>query len=596
MTCENLVPRSLFDAEVARLRAEIEALKNAGLNERQKKQAGAISTGIAQTAVNAGIQLFAVSQLPGIVNGVVSPAIKASEGKVISLAERRAAKAIAARVAPIEKAVGGFTGEISTLTKKVNGAVSTTVKNSKILSGLQSTFSKFAAKVTPILAKLAPFLRALEILFTAISVYQIIQLVRRMNNQERLMSALYAALTFAGGRLLSAAYVAGLEQKINAVGVQQKLDTTRIIGHVSGQHTQTREKIDANTNVIRSEHDRTRAGNAGQHTQTREKIDANTNVIRSEHDKTRAQNVTQHDTTRSLFSKSIEGIRAQMASFYAAIMAAIANIGSTINQTAFAPVMTKLDAVLAAIATLQNKTLERFTKLWDYMKMDRVMNVLTTAATIHNAAMLSRNLAVSLIDTIGETLGMIGLKDADGNSFDLNSILGKTAESLVVQIIGNEAYQGLSKTWRESNRIISAGAAVVMSLKSAQWAIAEGIETLQMWVARIGNGLEDDGVVTDRKYPWMREQTNVKRYAGLDKFNNALETAEGVTDNLYLTVSAGVEIGDAVTELRTTSAALKTELETAETEQEAQQTLNENNSEPPTITDEDLAEFEPEGE
>lgn len=288
---------------------------------------------------------------------------------------------------------------------------------------------------------------------------------------------------------------------------------------------------------------------------------------------------------KGLLNKILQRLDAFNVALSARVSAQLSGVSRSV-----AGVASKLD-------TLQNQMLDKFNKLWEYTKMDRVLNVITTAAVIHNSAMLSRNLLVSLVDTVGETLALIGLKDPDGNAYNIGEIISNGAESLIVSIVGQEYFEELSDKWHKSNRIISAAAGVVMALRSVQWAIAEGIETIGTWIARIGNGLEDEGVVSDRKWPWMNErQVNIGKFAGLEKFNNGLETAEEITENIYMTVAAGEEIKESVTLARESTNTFNEVLAEEDATETEAQTQRETDSDSPEPTPEDLAEHEPEPE
>lgn len=247
--------------------------------------------------------------------------------------------------------------------------------------------------------------------------------------------------------------------------------------------------------------------------------------------------------------------------------------------------ISKLDALTGALN-------EKFNKTWEYLKLDRVLNLISTAASIHNAAMLSRNVLGSLVDSFSGILSIVGLRDAEGNPYDLGSQISDGIESLIISMIGAEAAQGISEQWNKWNRIISAGAAVVMAVRSVQWALAEGIEIIGNWVAQIGNGLREGGAVNDRQWPWMKEGIKIKQFSRVEKFNEGLESAENITNQIYATVAAGVEIGQTVNEVRNAKSNFDSTLATETTE--ADQDFDQRNaeSEAPEIENIDLVKIE----
>ncbi|MCZ8056094.1 MAG: hypothetical protein O9329_15400 [Microcystis sp. LE19-12.2C] len=111
---------------------------------------------------------------------------------------------------------------------------------------------------------------------------------------------------------------------------------------------------------------------------------------------------------------------------------------------------------------------DRFTKLWNSRVIDRALNLMSVGASLHNAIMLSRDLGTTLIETTGNVLAAVGIKNADGEAFDFNTIIGETVENFVKSAVGSENYTKLKQTWVKANRILTAGANLIDSVRSMQ--------------------------------------------------------------------------------------------------------------------------------
>ncbi|TRV02914.1 MAG: hypothetical protein EWV41_19775 [Microcystis wesenbergii Mw_MB_S_20031200_S109] len=168
---------------------------------------------------------------------------------------------------------------------------------------------------------------------------------------------------------------------------------------------------------------------------------------------------------------------------------------------------------------------DRFLKLWNSRVIDRALNLMAVGASLHNAIMLSRDLGATLIETTGNVLSAVGIKDADGEAFDFNTIIGETVENFVKSAVGEENYTKLKQTWVKANRILTAGANLIDSVRSMQNTIIEAQEVVGGWVAKIGNGLSQDGIVNDDTIDWMPEKPNFK-----NPFLRAQETIENLTE------------------------------------------------------------------
>ncbi|MEM1369925.1 MAG: hypothetical protein AAGG02_18350 [Cyanobacteria bacterium P01_H01_bin.15] len=254
----------------------------------------------------------------------------------------------------------------------------------------------------------------------------------------------------------------------------------------------------------------------------------------------------------------------------------------------------KIDRLSSAVNKFQSKVFRKFDQTWDFLKLDRVLNLINTAVGLHNAAMLSRNLAESIVGAFDGIFALTGLKDAEGNPFKLSGQIADGIEGLIDATIGQEAAQGISERWNRWNRIISAAAGVVMAVRSVQWAIAEGVEIVGDWIAKIGNGLREGGAVEDRQWPWMKEGLEIKQFSRLNRFNDGLESAENITNQVYATVSAGVEIGDAVNEVRESKQRFDQQLAIEEEQAEAELAQRNLESQSPNLVPSDLIRFEAE--
>jgi hypothetical protein len=168
---------------------------------------------------------------------------------------------------------------------------------------------------------------------------------------------------------------------------------------------------------------------------------------------------------------------------------------------------------------------DKFTKLWNSRVIDRALNLMAVGASLHNAIMLSRDLGTTLIETTGNVLAAVGIKNADGEAFDFNTIIGQTVEGFVKSAVGEENYTKLKQTWVKANRILTAGANLIDSVRSMQNTMIEAQEIVGGWIAKIGNGLSQDGVVNDNTIDWMPEKPDFK-----NPFFRAQQTIENLTE------------------------------------------------------------------
>jgi hypothetical protein len=200
------------------------------------------------------------------------------------------------------------------------------------------------------------------------------------------------------------------------------------------------------------------------------------------------------------------------------------------------------------------KMFEKLNKVGDYLRFDRITNVLTLAATVHNAAMLSNQLEQTLAQALSSALAVIGIKDSEGNQLDINKIVGKSVENTIKGAIGAQNYTELTTNWKKANRIYQAGANLINNVQSLRYSITGALETIASMNGKVANALKKYGVLGDNAYPWMNPSPNFD-----NKFMRGLETAENAVSSIDSIASEVLSAQETVTEI----GKQKTELEKA---------------------------------
>lgn len=231
---------------------------------------------------------------------------------------------------------------------------------------------------------------------------------------------------------------------------------------------------------------------------------------------------------------------------------------------------------------------DKFTKLWNSRVIDRTLNLLAVSASLHNAIMLSRDLGATLIETTGNILAAVGIKDADGQAFDFNTIIGETVENFVKSVVGAENYASLKQTWIKANRILTAGANLIDSVRSMQNTMIEAQEVVGGWVAKIGNGLSQDGVVNDDTIDWMPEKPDFK-----NPFFRAQQTIENLTEateSVNQLASAVIETQELSAQIASNYETFKGEIATKSDEKKGKEIAKTGESQSTDITNNDMKE------
>ena len=124
----------------------------------------------------------------------------------------------------------------------------------------------------------------------------------------------------------------------------------------------------------------------------------------------------------------------------------------------------------------------------------------------------------------------------------------------------------------------------INAIQGTKDALLEADEVTGGWVAKIGNSLQEQGVVDEDSYDWMHEQPEYRATLGqglLSKLENVQEFVEKVNT----IVSTGVEIQENTNELIENSQNLKESLDAFKTEKTEQEQADKETSKAPEVVE-----------
>ncbi len=230
------------------------------------------------------------------------------------------------------------------------------------------------------------------------------------------------------------------------------------------------------------------------------------------------------------------------------------NTGSVldaINTGANAALLTGQQTILARLGDqLPGGIGGKMSRIAEWLHLDRVLNLMIFAATVHNALMLSNDIGQTLLGAINNVLTLIGLKKEDGSAFDLGSVISGGIESFITSIIGADNYTNLKESWAKANRIYQASVNILNSFQGLASAILTGLEMTAGKVAKIGNALRKSGEVLESAYGWMNPQPKFNRVTQtLESLQQGASTIQMVTQAPLDIINATTELTNATTEL-----------------------------------------------
>ena len=228
---------------------------------------------------------------------------------------------------------------------------------------------------------------------------------------------------------------------------------------------------------------------------------------------------------------------------------------------------------------------------WGTLRVNKILDYLNTVLLLHNAAMLSKSLAVSLGDSISaianNTIDLI--KNEDGSDIDINAALGNSLEGFLINLLGSENYTDISESFKKSSRILNAATNIINTIQFSLAGIAEGLETVGNYTGKIGNSLKKAGAVFENAYGWMSENLTVKtgRLGQVQGVLDGIETVSNVTSDLENVTYEFREVQENVDQIGQQFNKIKTEISEKETEKTTLETTTKTNSQgaQPTAND-----------
>ncbi len=202
---------------------------------------------------------------------------------------------------------------------------------------------------------------------------------------------------------------------------------------------------------------------------------------------------------------------------------------------------------------------------WKAAHGDKVMAGITTALTVHNAMMLSNNLGQTIAEAGSVTLSAIGIKDEQGNAFDIGAIVKGKMTEILTNILGAEQYAALTVRVAKANRIYQASVNVLDTTRALFDSARSIAELTAENTGKIGNALKESGAVYETAYSDFVEKVNPQSAAmrKLERFREGLETVEAGVSTISQISSEVVETKDNFEQLKQEKEEWKKEVETA---------------------------------
>ena len=226
---------------------------------------------------------------------------------------------------------------------------------------------------------------------------------------------------------------------------------------------------------------------------------------------------------------------------------------------------------------------------WKVTRADKIMAGVTMALTIHNAMMLSNNLASTISEALNMSLNALGIRNEEDKEIDIGTAVRNKINEVMSSILGAENYAALTARIAKANRIYQTG----INLLDTTYSLFDSARTVAELTAentgKIGNALRESGAVYEDAYDEFLEKVNPQNASQrkLEKFREGLESVENVFDTVSQISGSVVETkeniqqikeekNNLVEEINTQIETKKDEKDTAKTQIQVTTDINDN--------------------
>ena len=242
-------------------------------------------------------------------------------------------------------------------------------------------------------------------------------------------------------------------------------------------------------------------------------------------------------------------------------------------------------SILATVNNINNVV----TKGWASTAIDKTLNAANFALSLHNAMMLSNNVATTIFETLDIAFELVGIEvtDANGDTIGVTDFIKNRLEAVLKNVVGAENYAQLRLKLTIANRIYQAGMNILDNMTDLMDTAMDLDQYTGENIARIGNALRESGSINFNAYEEMLEDLSEHRRRS--NWMARLEQAEEVTDNIYAIADNIRSIKEIGTELSENRQELRDSLEEIQKERKDEESADLEKIEAlsePTIEDE----------
>ncbi|MDJ0797884.1 MAG: hypothetical protein QNJ51_13890 [Calothrix sp. MO_167.B12] len=172
-----------------------------------------------------------------------------------------------------------------------------------------------------------------------------------------------------------------------------------------------------------------------------------------------------------------------------------------------------------------------FGRLWQTLQVDRVLNLLIYVTTLHNASMVSNNIAQTLFGAFDNIAKSVGLswKDEKGQEIGVGKVIGNYTRGFFNTLFGAQLVDSTIANWQKANAIYQSATNMLVEVQGMFDSARSISEVAANNTGKIGNALKKAGAIYENAFDWMSEKTTAAS-TSQSKFDRILNGLQAIDE------------------------------------------------------------------
>ena len=191
--------------------------------------------------------------------------------------------------------------------------------------------------------------------------------------------------------------------------------------------------------------------------------------------------------------------------------------------------------------------------------VDRVLQLVSVAGILHNCMMLSNQIGQTLFSMLDNIFAIPTLiKDPNGATIDTKGAFTKYLDGIFANVFGVTEWQAIKSQWKAYSTIYNTGSQVFGNIRDIIDEKGQINEVTNRWVAEMGNGLQDEGLIGESNWETKDPTTRFKGkyFARLQRIADGLQQVENVAEDLEQVTQSARSIVETANEIKENAATI----------------------------------------